>query len=263
MGRDNRRVGRGFEGLPPEAAAQLAVPNYFVPSLSIRQHVANEGEREVVAMQRHAKRTLGKGFRVVEPERLTIKLINQRVFIRRVREAGVHPTPGEVKQLALYLCDELFKIFSNAPPIMELPLGHVAVYGDNNQVLGLEMAGWKGPNGRYGSFEASNGRPPTPNATIAAASQVCVNGIAEVMSGLSGQAFNTEGIARTPGINIAHKMSGIRDRELRKIDPALSDGLPLYVQMGDPIIDMRLERSQSEPTPLFIRRAYATLAVKD
>lgn len=227
---------------------------YFVPSFSIRRHVSRNSEVQLRRMQRDVQRRLGGAFTVMAPEFLTVKVLEQKKWIERMRELDIRPSPDDMKDLAYEVRDGLTEILDFSPSPLSLPIGRLGVYGYREQALGLGIQGWKGYRARYASHDENGAM--TAYGAIVAENQFCLESIE---AAVGDDAFSVEGLAPTPHITIARRSDSIRARELRNIESRLEDIIPASIEVSDPIIELRTHPAGPSEM-IYVRHSWESLA---
>ncbi len=230
---------------------------YFVPSFSIRRHLHRTESSLWEANRQLLRRHLGRGFETVPSQQISLKIIEQHRFIKNVREAGIRPSPEEIKDIAYSIRDLLTNELSNAHSPLPVPLGSLNRFGYKENSVGYEIAGWRGDRAPYGQND-EEGLKGT-HSTLLAERQQAVGAIALAFEGKD---FKIDGIAPSPHLTIARSKESIPDYQLRDIRGSLGDIALDEVYLGDPVIDLRLYRGMPTET-IYVRHAWESLALME
>ena len=171
-----------------------------------------------------------------------------------MREAGLHPEPEEVRDLAYSIRDGLTNLLSNAHSPLQVSLGNFGRFGYKGNSLAYEIGGWRGERAEYGINDED--RYMDTNAVLLAERQLAVGAIALAFENSD---LKIEGITPSPHITIARAKEAIPDYRMREIRGELGDIALGEVYLGDPIIEAKLYRDMpSERIP--VRQAWESLA---
>jgi hypothetical protein len=229
--------------------------HFFVPSFSIRRHLHRGEEAYWTDASRQIGHLLGRQFEVAEPKDLTVKTIEQKALIHRIRQTGEQPTADMMRDLVFNIRDGLTSVLADAPDPIEVGLGKLAVFGRNQNKLGFTIDGWKGWRARYDDYDQL-GQMSSLGALLVE-SQVAIGNIATAFPDMN---LAVTDIANSPHVTIARTREKIHDYDLRKIQARIDkldlDDVALF---GDPVINYKLASNQDSQT-LHIRHAWQSLA---
>lgn len=228
--------------------------HYFVPSFSIRRHLDQCEEEYWDDTTRNIGSILGRHFEVAKPENITIKSIEQKALIHKIRSTGQQPDPTAMRDVVFNIRDGLTNALEGAPEPLEIGLGRLAVFGRNNDKLGFTLEGWKGWRARYDDHEHSG--ELSALGALLVESQVAVGNIATAFPDMS---FSLNEIATSPHITIARTKDKIRDHELRRMQSQIDELDIQTVLFGDPVINYKLAPDEASQT-LGIRHSWSSLA---
>lgn len=226
---------------------------YFVPSFSIRRHLHNDEELLWNTNQRFVQRRLGRGFKALAPADITIKTIEQKRFIKAMRDAGVRPEPDEVRDLAYALRDDLTNMLANAHSPLNLPLGSFGRFGQGNNVVAYQIEGWHGDRAHYGENDSEGFMDDL--AVVHAERKLAVGAIALAFSNMD---FRAEDFISSPHVTIARGKGEIPDDRMRSIRGELADVAIGAVDFGDPVIEMKLYRDMPSES-IYVKHAWESL----
>jgi hypothetical protein len=227
---------------------------YFVPSFSIRRHLHRSEELLWDTNRKLLRQHLGRSFSTTPPHEVSLKIVEQHRFIKNMREAGVHPEPEQVRDLAYSIRDDLTNLLSNARSPLPVSLGNFGRFGYKNNAVAYEIDGWRGERAEYGENDDEGYRDT--NAVLLAERRLAVGAIALAFENSE---LKTDGIAPSPHITIARAKEVIPDYRMREIRGELGDIAIGEVYLGDPIIEARLYRDMpAERIP--VRQVWESLA---
>lgn len=237
----------------PEMAA-----NYFVPSFSIRRHLDKSEEDYWGEKSRKIGGLLGRRFEVMGPDNLTIKTIEQKNLIHKIRCANIQPNAEEMHDLASGLQDSLNYALSSAPESMWVGLGNLAIFGRNKNKLAFTLKGWRGWRANYpDEKESGEGlRTMSPLGALLLETQVAVGNIASTFPDAD---FSFNDLASSPHITIARSKDTIHDYELRGLQAQINKLGIDSLEFGDPVISYK-PRPAEESQVFLVRHAWRTLA---
>jgi len=227
---------------------------YFVPSFSIRRHLHRSEEVAWDENQRRVKRRLGRSFSTLSPEEITLKTIEQKRFIKNMREAGIHPAPEEIRDLAYSVRDALINRLTNAYSPLQVPLGQLGRFGAGDNALAYTIEGWHGDRANYGENDM-DGYMDT-RAVLLAERQLAVGALALAYGD---EGLRTDNIVSSPHITIARAKEAIPDHRMRNLRGGLADLAMEDVYLGDPVIEVKLYR-EVPAEPIYVRHTWDSLA---
>jgi hypothetical protein len=231
--------------------------NYFVPSFSIRQHLHRDEEKRWEDHRRMLSRSLGRGFATTPVPDITLKTVEQHRFIKNMRQADIHPDPEEIRDLAYSIRDGLTDLLVNVRSPLPVPLGKFGRFGYRNNALAYEIEGWEGDRKHYGANDAEGYKDA--HAVLLEMRQLSVGAIALAYQNSD---LSVEGIAPNPHLTVARSNAEIQDHDLRSLRGKLA-GLALEdVELGDPVIQMKLYPDQAAET-LYVKHAWQSLVMPD
>jgi hypothetical protein len=233
-----------------------AAATYFVPSFSVRRHITRESAQHVAKMQSEIGRILGRQFRVIPAEQLSIKSFEQGKMIERMRQLGKHPAAATMDTVAKDIQKNLTELLSNAPPTLALPLGELGLFGYDNRALGVNVMGWKGNRAQYAIYD--DDYRLTPLGTIAEQNEICLDRFA---AEFEDDELVVDDLASMPHVTLARHDDRIYEETFRKAKSKIQDVVPDVIEFGDPVIYRRLEPS-TQLRPLFVRDARLSLAAR-
>lgn len=227
---------------------------YFVPSFSIRRHLHQSEEPLWEAEQKMLKGRLGRGFDMTPPQDVSLKIVEQHRLIKNIRAAGIRPEPEQVRDLAYSIRDNLTDLLSNARSPLQVPLGNFGRFGYKKNAVAYELDGWRGERAQYAHNDEEGFMDPF--AVLLAERRLAVGAIALAFEGTE---LSTDGLAPSPHMTVARHKDEIPDYRLREIRGELSDIALDEVELGDPVIGLKLYRD--EPAVFIpIRHAWESLA---
>ena len=227
---------------------------YFVPSFSIRRHLHRSEEVVWDKNQQAVKSRLGRGFTTLSPEEITLKTLEQKRFIKAMREAGIHPEPEEIKDLAYSIRDTLAKRLSNAYSPLKVPLGDLGKFGAGDNALAYTVDGWRGDRANYGEND-EDGYMDT-RAVLLAERRLAVGALALAYGD---EGLRTDNIVSSPHLTIARGKDAIHEYQLRNIRGKLAGLAMDEVYLGDPVIEVKLYRDMPAE-PLYVNQTWDSLA---
>ncbi len=228
---------------------------YFVPSFSIRRHLHRSEELLWDAKQGLIRRRLGRDFTVTPAANIALKSIEQHRFIKNMREAGIHPDPNEVRDIAYSVRDTLTDLLANAHSPLSVSLGGLGRFGYKKNALAYEIGGWRGDRANYGPNDQEGYMDSL--AVLLAERQRAVDAIA-LAYGEAG--LETDNIAPSPHITIARGKEAIPDYRMRGLRGALADLAVGEVYFGDPVIDIKMYRDMPVES-IYVKHAWDSLAM--
>jgi hypothetical protein len=204
--------------------------------------------------KKNIKRRLGRGFSIVPPAEVTLKTIDQKRFIKNMRDAGIHPDPDEIRDVAYSIRDGLTNLLTNARSPLNVVLGDFGRFGQDNSVLAYEIEGWRGERANYGPND-DEGYMET-NAVLLAERQLALGALAYAY-GEAG--LNTDDLAPSPHVSVARGKDTIQDYRMREIRGELGALAIDEAYFGDPIIEVKMYR-EMPPERIPVRQAWESLA---
>lgn len=244
-----------YDGIPRLQDYQTDEETYFVPSFSIRRHLHRSEELLWDTNQKMIGRRLGRGFKSTPSTGIALKTIEQKRFIKNMREAGIHPDPDEIRDIAYSVRDMLTDLLTNAESPLPVPLGDLGRFGQKKNALAYQLYGWRGDRAQYGPNDHEGNMDPL--AVILAERQLAVGALA-LAYGEDG--LKTDGLAPSPHITIARGNGEIPAHRMREFRDKLADLAIDDVCFGDPVIDVKLH--PNEPSePIYIKHAWDSLAL--
>ena len=135
-----------------------------------------------------------------------------------MREAGIHPDPDEIRDLAYDVRDGLTNLLANARSPLSVPLGDFGRFGYKDNAVAYEIGGWRGERANYGQNDDE--RYMDTHAVLLAERQLAVNEI-EFAYGAAG--LNTDNLASSPHVTMARSSETIFDHRMRGIRHMLGD----------------------------------------
>lgn len=232
--------------------------NYFVPSFSIRRHLDRSEEEYWEEKGHKIGGLLGRRFEVMQPENITIKTIEQKNLIHKIRASGEKPGAGEMREVATGLQDSLNYALASAPEAMYVGLGNLAVFGRNKNKLAFTLKGWRGWRANYPDEKVGDEgvRTMSPLGALLLETQVAVGSISSAFPDMN-LPFND--LASSPHITIARSRDRIHDYELRGLQGQINKLGIGALEFGDPIISYKPAPTE-DPEILLVRHAWQTLA---
>lgn len=228
---------------------------YFVPSFSIRRHLHRSEEQAWEANQKLVQKRLGRGFTATPAADLTLKTIEQHRLIKNMREAGIHPDPDEVRDIAYSVRDMLTNLLANARSPLNVPLGDFGRFGYKQNALAYEIGGWRGDRANYGPNDEEGYMDSL--GVLLAERQLAVGALA-LAYGEAG--LQTDGLAPSPHVTIARGKEAIPNYRMRGLRGALADLAIGEVYFGDPVIEVKTHRDMPAE-PLYVKHAWDSLAM--
>ncbi len=228
--------------------------HYFVPSFSIRRHLHQSEEAYWMGTSKQIGGMLGHHFDVMLPKDVTVKTIEQKALIHKLRDSGEQPSSDAMRDLVFSIRDGLTNYLADSPDPLEFGLGKLAVFGRNRNKLAFTLDGWKGWRARYDDFDEM-GKMSALGALLVE-SQVAVGNIGMAFPDMN---FAVNDIAVSPHMTIARTKDTIRDHELRRIQSQINELGIDSVTLGDPVIGYKLA-PQEESHIIPIRHAWESLA---
>lgn len=228
--------------------------HYFVPSFSIRRHLHRSEEAYWMGTSKQIGSMLGHHFNVMLPKDVTVKTIEQKALIHKLRDSGEQPSSDAMRDLVFNIRDGLTNSLADSPDPLEVGLGKLAVFGRNRNKLAFTLDGWKGWRARYDDFDEM-GKMSSLGALLVE-SQVAVGSIGMAFPDMN---FAVNDIAVSPHMTIARTKDAIRDHELRRIQSQINELGIDSVTLGDPVIGYKLA-PQEESHTIPIRHAWESLA---
>lgn len=234
---------------------QEMTSHYFVPSFSIRRHLDRLEEDEWRGATKQIGGILGRHFDVMPPADITIKTIEQKALIHKIRQSGQHPTAEQMRETVFNIRDDLTNTLANAPDPITVGVGRLAVFGRNRNKLAFTLDGWKGWRARYDDHELT-GEMSSLGALLVE-SRVAIGNIATSFPEMN---FAVNDIATSPHITIASTNDTIRDHELRRMQSQIDELEISTVMFGDPIINYKLGPELDSQT-LHVRHSWSSLVM--
>ena len=246
---------RGGKVIKIEDYMRKTDETYFVPSFSIRRHLDIHEESSWTATQQHLQRRLGRSFTVATPEDISIKAIEQHRFINNMHQAGIHPDPNEIRDIAYSIRDQLTNLLANAHSPLAIPFGNLARYGYKSNALAYSIEGWRGDRAHYGENDYDG---YMDSLSVLQAERRLAVGALTLAYGEYG--LDTDGIAPSPHATIARSKDTIQDFELHGLRSKLAGIVLDGALFGDPVIDVKLYRDEPSE-PIYVKHAWSSLAI--
>lgn len=219
---------------------------FWVPGVSVRRPVVRDEDYDEFVDS--LNEVLGRNFRVISPYQRAVTILEERKFIDAFRQAGYQLDEEEARDLVQVLSSDMGEQLKGGTVArkVEFPVGQVAVFGDEHNVVGLEMAGWDGHKDKY--------HPSTFSYRFFQESAVTLGAISRMFGGGGVAARPLEN--KTPHISLARKIKGgpISSSELAGIVNRLEGvGVPSGVEVFDPFIYARVNDQDDGPVPIRVR----------
>jgi hypothetical protein len=227
---------------------------YFVPSFSIRRHLHRSEELLWDTNRKVLRQHLGRSFSITPANEISLKIVEQHRLIKNIREAGLHPEPEVVRDLAYSVRDGLTNLLSNAHSPLQVSLGNFGRFGYKGNSVAYEIDGWRGERAEYGLNDDEHYMDT--NAVLLAERQLAVGAIALAFEDSE---LKVDGIAPSPHITIARAKETVPDYRMREIRGELGDIAIGEVYLGDPVIEAKLYRDVP-PERIPVRQAWESLA---
>jgi hypothetical protein len=228
---------------------------YFVPSFSIRRHLHSDEALLWQTQQNLIKRRLGKGFTVTPAENITLKVIEQQKLIRNMRQAGIHPDPYELLDVAYTIRNRLSDLLSNAQSPLRVPLGDINRHGYREESIAYDIKGWRGERATYPSDDGHN---LGTHAVLLKGRQI----VTEVLDDAYGdQGLETNNLTSSPHVTFARSNANkpIPDYRMRSIRGGLGDLAIAEADFGDPVIDVKMYPDMPAER-IYVKYAWDSLA---
>lgn len=212
---------------------------YFVPSFSIRRHLHRSEEQNWEAHRHALARRLGRSFTTTAVDKITLKSLEQHRFIKNMRQAGIHPNPNEIRDLAYSVRDDLTNLLTNVRSPLPVPLADFGRFGYRKNALAYEIEGWRGDRANYGSNDLEGYRDA--HAVLLEERRLAVGAVALAYQE---NGLQIDGLAPSPHLTIARSNEEIPEYRMRGLNGKLADLAMGQVLLGDPVIQMKLYRDQ-------------------
>lgn len=238
----------------PKSYASTA-PQYFVPSFSVRRRVLITPELKEFAKE--LKGLLPRNYRVFDPRKFGLTIIEQRKLVDRFRLADEHPEPAAMENVANRLAKEIKHSLIAVPRRLTMPTGRIDGFGDNGNkdTLGVIPNGWKGFTAHYADKGLDKQVLPMP--VIIREADLCVGALTNAFGGSEQlqQGFSAVGFSRTPHISFARKEKGgpLSDSEIQSQSTTIDEIMPETFELFDPVIYLRLSPYQKSPIEISAR----------
>ena len=256
----------------PPSRSQLRESKQFeigghIPSFAVRQPVIMDDKQAAEihkslhrGLKQEFPRKMVKNFDVIPPQEWSVAILEKSKFEDTLRKSPRKPTQLEMTQLAAELGSRLRDSIVDKPDTIAMPLGQPDRFGgvDNNRRVGLAPEGWRGLNGRYAELNLDG--TPSALGTLVTENLICVDALLELpLDEVDSEkklldreaAMNT--LTATPHVATLENKKGIRDYGFPEVAQFVSETLPSYVTLGDPVIYLYANETCRRPYEITVR----------
>lgn len=236
-------------------------PKPFIPTVSVERPVIWENEKDQKEYWQAFHRALGKGLSdkqrsrhmIRRPHDLRVVQMRETVLAEQMENLQRYDQRQEAAaRLACLLQERLNSLLKDSPELLSLELGNLACFTEPGssqpEVMAMPPRGWRGPKAKYAASDDHGNVAPLHQLSVE--TQLYRDALNDTNSW-----FEPKDIVADPYITVIENRMGIVRRDFQVIGSSLAreQAIPDSVQLGDPVITLRMGPSRLQVEELSVR----------